>query len=159
MDLYHSHLYAEHIMLSIRKWPWGGVWNQPNTAPRPSFFLRGRAETGDQREPESHAERRVRLDAKAASPGAWGGPNQRFGMSKRIFRNIAGPISPCFCMAKRYSTIQKICRRGGRGFRTSKRNFPALIFSFAPLTRFRQESGAPTLSVDAPLGGLNSILS
>lgn len=123
------------------------------------FFLRGCAETGDQREPESHAGRRVRPGAEAARSGAWGGPNQRFGMSKRIFRNIAGPISPYFCMAKRYSTIQKICRRGGRGFRTSKRNFPALIFSFAPLTRFRQESGAPTLSVDAPLGGLNSILS
>ena len=55
-----------------------------------SFFLRGCAEIGDQREPRSHAGRRVRPGAEAVRSGAWGGPNQRFGMSKRIFRNIAG---------------------------------------------------------------------
>ena len=59
-----------------------------------SFFLRGCAETGDQREPESHAGKRVRPGAEAARSGAWGGPNQRFGMSKRIFRNIAGLRPP-----------------------------------------------------------------
>lgn len=65
-----------------------------------SFFLRGCAETGDQREPESHAARRVRPGEETARFGAWGGPNQRFGIAKRISQNIAGlcygkiPITP-----------------------------------------------------------------
>lgn len=90
----HILLYAERMMLSIRKWPQGGVWPIPNITPRPFFFLRVCAETGDQREPESHAGRRVRPGVQAARSGVWGGPNQRFGIAKRIFRNIAGLRPP-----------------------------------------------------------------
>lgn len=48
-----------------------------------SFFLHGCAGTGDQREPESHAERRVRPGAEAARSGGLGEPQPAFRNSQK----------------------------------------------------------------------------
>ena len=78
-------LYAEPLMMSIRKWPRGGVWNQPSTAPRPFFFsarmCRTRRPTG--------AEKPRR---KACSTGRQSGPVRGLGRPQPAFRNVQKDI-------------------------------------------------------------------
>ena len=81
------------------------------------FFSRECAGTGDQREPESHSGRRVRPGAEAARFGAWGGPNQRFGIAERTrFSALLDFLEVEFFRGLSVGNVPRRCHNCGKYF-------------------------------------------